>query len=192
MENEPPPLSFAQKTQQLVNFLKFICMTFSAPVEVWLRRGFGDRYFSKAALFSVVLIPFWGTLFPGTDLTLLFGFWWSYFIMLLFARIAMFRRWTRGEVEHTLYSGYSRLHRFFPRASELKIKETIEPMLVFIIGVVFLTMSPALGLYLMVASFAMAVSIRITMIETRQRLLQLTDAAFEQRELAEAFRRVFP
>lgn len=188
---ETPPLSFAQKLQRMTMILQWFCRMWTAPVEVWLRKGFGDKYFGTPAVFTVIAIPLFATFFPGSNVVGLLAFWWGYFAMLIHARVEMFRRWRRGEVEHTQYSGYSRLHRFFPRMSEEKMKGVVEPILVTMIGAVCLTFSPPLGAYLILAGWAMAMSVRITEMRDRDRLLAVTDAAIEQRQLAEAFRSVF-
>ncbi len=189
---EQQPLTFAQKMQSAVNWIQFACHTFSAPVEVLLRTGFGQNYFGLPALFSLLLIPLWGTFFPDCSLTPLFGFWWGYVAMMLVARIDQFRRSSRGEVEHTRYSGLSRLHRLFPRASELVVKGSLEPVLVLIVGFGILAVSPPLGSYLIVAGISMMVTVRIAIMDDRRRLQELSDAAIEQRQLAQQFRAVFP
>lgn len=189
---EERPMTFAQKMQSTVNWVQFACHTFSAPVEAWLRHGFGQNYFGVSALFSLLLIPLWGTFFPDSSLTPLFGFWWGYLAMMLVARIDMFRRWSRGEVEHTRYSGRSRLHRILPRASELAVKGSIEPVFVLILGIGVLTLSEPLGSYLIAAGISMMVSVRIAIMDDRRRLQELSDAAIEQRQLAHQFRAVFP
>lgn len=189
---DPPPLTFSQKLQWIAMLFQWFCRMWTAPVEVWLRKSFGDKYFGTPALFSVIAIPLFATFFPGTNVAPLIAFWWGYFAMLLCARVEMFRRWRRGEVEHTQYSGYSRLHRFFPRTSEVKMKGFVEPMMLAVTGGVCMTFSPALGAYLMTAGWALAMNVRITEMQHRERLLAMTDAAFEQRQLAESFRAVFP
>lgn len=190
--HEPPPLTYSQKLHRMAMLVQWLCRMWTAPVEVWLRKGFGDKYFGAPAAFAVLAVPLFATFFPESNIAPLVAFWWGYFVMLLYARVEMFRRWRRGEVEHTQYNGYSRLHRFFPRMSEQKMKGLVEPMVLIATGAACLTFSPALGAYLMTAGWAMAVSVRIMEIQDRERVLALTDAAFEQRQLAESFRAVFP
>lgn len=183
--------SFPQRMQATLAWLTLFLRMLIAPVVVWTRTGFGDRYFGFPAFFSLIFIPLWGTFFPDDNPLPLLVFWFGYIAMLAVARTAMYRRWLRGEIEHRYYNGYSRLHRLFPNASEVAMKETIEPGMVAVVGLLLVGLSPPLGMYLVFAGIGIAIDSLLIAMHQRARLLDLTDAAIEQRQLAEQFRSVF-
>lgn len=190
MFDQPPP-NLHQRMQMTLAWVLLVVRMLIAPVVVWTRRGFGDSYFGFPAFFALVFIPLWGTFFPDASPLPLMVFWFGYIAMLAVARYGMFRRWLRGEIEHRLYNGYSRLHRLFPNMDETTMKATVEPAAVFITGLLLLAISQPVGMYLAFAAIGIAIDTRIITMQERARLLDLTDAAIEQRQLTEQFRSVF-
>ena len=169
------------------NLLGFTANMLYWPVVVWTRSEFGSRYFGFASLFSLIAIPAFVEFFPEASPRPLMGFWWGYVVMLIIARLGILRRRAKGDRQHTLYSGYPRLCRLFPRLAESSAKAVVEPALVRGTGVAMLALAPGLGFYLIVAALAEGLSMQMALAGERVRFGELNDAMIEQQQLAARF-----
>src|SRR5262249_40365986 len=152
----------------------------ATPVEVMLHTGFGSRFFGVAGAIPVLLIPLFGTLFPGRDQRALLAFLGAYLLMCLVARAkSMFRKPESGV--HSKYSGRPYLLPLFPSLSEVAVKGIAEPIIVFACGVLVLPFDEALGAYLTFSALALFVIVNAAEARERSRAADLTDAMIEQR-----------
>lgn len=185
-----PPSGGLHDVRTATNVLNAFARTFSMTVEVFLRGGFGSRYLGMHAAGGIVLIPFWSVFWPREDCRPLLGFLFAYLAMCFLARLGMGWRALRGVRSHTRYNGRPRLLRLCPWMDEVRFKKQVEPVLVFTLGVLLLPLSQPLGSFLMVAAFALVVSVHMVDTYGRVRAMDMHDAFLEQRELAERFRRM--
>jgi hypothetical protein len=163
----------------------------ATSAEVFLRRGFGERYFGLQAAAVLLAVPLYGLLWEGHDLSLLMLFLALYIAAWCTARIGITRRRIAGAIEHSQYGGWPVLlsARPFRGMSELTAKRLVEPLFVLASGVGVAQVDPPLGSYLMLAAGGMAVSVRLAFGYQRARLVDMRDAFIEQKNLMERFRR---
>jgi hypothetical protein len=157
---------------------------------VFLHRNLGPRYMGLQAAAAVLLIPLWTVFWPHDDCRPLLWFLLAYLAMCFFARIGICWRFLRGRHAHSRYDGTPRLLRLLPWMGELRIKQFVEPALVFTIGVLLLPVSQPLGSYLMLVAFALFASVSTVQVYQRQRVMNLHDAFLDQREVVDGFRRM--
>jgi hypothetical protein len=167
-----------------------LCKTAGAPVETILHRNFGPRHFGVPAAAAILLIPFWSVFWPHDDCRPLLGFLLAYLVMCLFARLGIFWRGLRGRHAHSRYNGTPRICRLLPRLDEVQIKLYVEPVLVFLAGVLLLAITPPLGSFLMFSAFGLFASVAMVEAYQRQRTMDLHDAYLDQHAFADSFRRV--
>src|SRR5690606_1035140 len=120
--------------QRAASVLVLAAQTFSAPAEVFLRTGFGQRYFGVPAFLGFLTVPLWMLFWPEENPRPLLVFWGLLFVMQLRARIESAVMVARGRLVHTRYNGRPRLCRIFRSTDERKIKGCVESWLVMVSG----------------------------------------------------------
>jgi hypothetical protein len=174
-----------------VSWLAFGCHVLETSIAVFLRRGFGRRYFGLQALAVIPLLLIWATLWPESDSTPLLVFLGAYVMGCVVAQAESFRRQRQGEVQHSFYSGapcvmhWPILRRGF---SERAAKGVIEPVMVLIASWFVAQVDEPLGTYLMVAAVGTMLSIGLGRAAEERRLMDMRDAHIEQQNVAERFR----
>ncbi len=171
----------------------FACETLSVSVEPFIRARFGERYFGAQAAAAVLLIFLFPALAGASGGDGLMVFLVAYMLMVAVRRREAIKRKHQGDVIHSHYSGFPILMRRWPfhRVREERFKSMWEPALVFLSAVLFIPVSEALGLYLMVAAVGMLATATLREAYWAQRTLDMRDAYFEQKEAVERFRRGF-
>lgn len=192
-QQHPDPMASKKDFNQFLGVLTFIARTFAVTVEVFLRRpdSFGQRYFGMQAAAGFVLILFWPVFWEGHSSEPMLVFLLLYWLALLRARIstaARIRR--RGPQPHSHFNGAPLLQRVFRRTPEQRIKTGLEFLVVFLAGALLLPASQPLGAYLMFAAFGAGATSGMSGALQHRRSLDLHDAFVEQRDAAEAFRRM--
>ncbi len=187
-EPSQPGWTPIQDSKQAANVLVFVARALASPVEVFLRKRFGCRYFGVASLGGLVAVPMWMLFWPQDDPRPIMGFWLLYLVMQLRARLESMWMMHRGNIMHSRYNGSSRLARVFPKCSESTIKGGVEPAIVCIIGVLLMTVSEPLGSYLVVAGISLALTNSVIEAVDRVQAIEMHDAFIEQRALSERFR----
>lgn len=182
-----------EQYRSMGGLLAFICQALEASVAVFLRRNFGRRYFGRQAAAVLLIVPLWSLGWEGHDPRPLWVFLGLYVLGCLWARLATaWRVWRGHDQEHSYYCGtpgvlFWRLFR--GRLSEMQAKGTVEPICVFVIGLLLMPQSEPLGAYLMVAAFGVAASTNIARAYEEKRLLDMRDTFLSQRAFAERFRK---
>jgi hypothetical protein len=172
-------------------WLMFICRALAITVEVFLHEAstFGERYFGLPAAAAALALLCFPVFWEGHDVSLLFVFLICYAAICMTIRLKTFARRRRGgDQPHTLYSGRPRLLRLVRGMSEVKVKSMLEPMLVLLTGTLVLAINEPLGTYLLLAGFALLVSVNSTLAAERQRALDMHDAFIDQRGVVDRFR----
>lgn len=192
-QQQPDPIVSKKDFNQFLGVLTFIARTFAVTVEVFLRRAdsFGQRYFAMQAAAAFVLILVWPAFWERHSAEPMLVFLLLYWLGLLRARISTAARVRRGGPQpHSLFNGTPLLQRFFRRTPEQRIKTGLEFLVVFLAGALLLPVSQPLGVYLMFAAFGAGATSGMSGALQHRRSLDLHDAFVEQRDAAEAFRRM--
>ena len=180
---QPQPFGDMRKS---VNILLFCAQVVSAPLRAWLTvpgtwgARFVDWRFALGVAVQILAPPLF---FPRSDGRPLVAFWVATLVMLLVQRVAGVWRRRRGYVTHSQYTG-----KPWMPGNEIAAKGTKEPALCFCVGVIVLGPCPALGGWLIAASFAQACCVAWNETRDAARLRSLRDAEIEHRYLMERFR----
>lgn len=194
MNQQPIPTNGAEQFKVFASWLAFICSALAVSVEVFLHRSrsFGERYLGLQAGAAILVMFFFPVFFPDQDARPMLRFLGAYILMCGWVRLRVAGRVRGGKRcrphVHTLYTGRPWISSLLGRSSELAVKRGIEPMFVFLGGVMLVPVSEPLGAYLMVASFGLLASVNLNVNFERTRALDLNDAFLDQRSLADRFR----
>ena len=187
-QNQDTPAGWLFRNGPLL--ITLVIRSWAASVEVFLRRDFGSHYLGTQAALVIPLCVFWASLWEGHDARPLVIFLLCYLVFCVHARLGVWRRYLKGQHEHSHYNGWPRLMKLFPRSSERTIKLYVEPGLVFGIAFLIGNHNPPLCFFLFIAggaTFALNADIDT---HERWRARQMNDAAIEQQLVAEQFREV--
>ena len=176
---------------QGLGIVLLVIQALAASVEVFLRREIGSRYMDKQGALAVLLIPGWCLFWPEKDPRPLCWFLGAYLVMCARVRFTSLRRRLRGEEGHTRYNGWPRILSLplLRRLSEAKAKAVVEPLLVIGTGALVMNSNPPLGSYLVAAGCGLGLAHGAIEARERTRLMDMSDAVIDQRNLAERFRR---
>lgn len=181
-----------RKSEWALGLLSLITSCFAVSVVPFIRKDFGERYLGWLNLFFgytiVANFTFLGSVIMmlthkgGSEVMLVF--WLAFIAMSLYRRYEIFRKNKSGEKWHSMYMGTSILP--LPFSNEVVYKFA-EPILVFAVGHLLWTVSGQVGLWLMIAAFALAINNHIVYHNQRQAILDIRDAEIEARNISRAF-----
>ncbi len=163
-----------------MNLTMLVIQAYATSVEVFLHRGFGERYLGSQAALVFLLVPFHSYLLRDYDPRQLFRFLGAYLIACVLQRIGIIRRRWKGVARHSFYSGFPILATGNTRFDESCFKIWIEPFLVMLGGAVFISQDRALGTFILAAGFALYIKGRMMNQLDRIKLLDMQDAMFDQ------------
>ncbi len=174
--------------RQAANWLRFIVESWAVSVEVFLRREFGWNYIGAKGALVLLLVPMFMLLWPGHDLRPLLWFLGTYLVMCVVARAQAWQRRSRGDANHSYYSGRSWLMGIFRGCSEVTVKQWFEPLLVGIVAFLIGETNVPLAAYLLGSAVCLFMSTFGREQSVRQRAAAMNDAVIEQEIVAERFR----
>lgn len=184
-----PQLGFRERMQAVGGWVLFFSQVLETSIVVFLRRGFGARYFGIHALAVIPLVLVYTLLWHGHDVTPVLWFLACYCLMLGVARFGVVRRGIGSE--HSFYSGYPSVMKcrvFRGWLSERCAKTWVEPLMVLGAGALLTNVSEPLGIYIMLCAAGLVVSRQLAIAYMRNRVMDMRDSYMEQREVAERFR----
>jgi hypothetical protein len=190
---EPEPLFSKNEFNKFAGVMTFLTRSLAVTVEVFLRRSdsFGERFFGLQAAAGAACILVWPAFWEGHSAEPMLVYLALYWVALLGARIRSKARIRRGGPQpHTLYNGTPTLAKVWKRSSEHRIKTVIEPIYVACIALCFATISVPLAAYVALAGVCAAVSTGMSGALQHRRSMALHDSFLEQRDAADAFRRM--
>ncbi|MCL4718964.1 MAG: hypothetical protein KJ057_10890 [Phycisphaerae bacterium] len=190
---EPEPVASEKDFNNFLGVMTFVTRALAVTVEVFLRRSstFGERYFGLQAAAGTVFILFWPVFWEGHSAEPMLVFLALYWLALLTARMRTKARIRRGGPQpHSLYNGTPTLAKVWKRSSEHRIKTVIEPVYMACFALCLATISVPLAAYLALAGMCAAASSGMSGALQHRRSMDLHDAFLEQRDTAEAFRRM--
>ncbi|MCE9592333.1 MAG: hypothetical protein K8S99_17650 [Planctomycetes bacterium] len=189
MEEQQGSTGVMDQWRSGMSCIVFFARSLAVSVEVFLRRGFGERYIGLQAAVAMPIILFFGVFFPEDDPGPMLWFLLAYLVMCVRARIDGFRRRRRGELRsHSFYNGWPRLARVNPKFTESQVKRKTEPLLVLAVGYLVWQLNRPLGMYLILSAAALFLVAVLTERYERARAMDMNDAVIEQHRLAERFR----
>ncbi len=174
--------------RRAANGLQFVAESWAVSVEVFLRREFGWNYIGAKGAAVLLLIPMFMLLWPEHDLRPLLWFLVAYLAMCAVARAQAWRRRSRGDANHSFYSGWPLLMGIFRGCSEVTVKQWFEPLLVGTVAFVIGENNVPLAAYLLGAAVCLFMSVFTREQSVRQRAAAMNDAVMEQEIIAERFR----
>lgn len=180
--------SFVDRLRRDFNIMTLVAGGVAVTVEVFLRRRIGSRAFGARPLVGIVTLAIFSLLKPRVDPAPLQMFGVAVMVLCFVHRAAGERRAKRGERGHTRYNGEPWLAVLLPKLDEMTIKRTVEPLLLIGGGLLVHVANELLGLWLIFAGVAIAMTVRTEEYAERQRLMDLGDAMIEQRYRAERLR----
>lgn len=163
-----------------MNLAMLVIQAYAISVEVFLHRGFGERYLGSQAALVFLLVPFHAYLLRDYDPSQLFRFLGAYLIACVLQRIGIIQRRWKGVIRHSFYSGFPILATGNTRFDEPCFKIWIEPFLVMLAGAVLIALDRALGTFILAAGFALYIKGRMMNQLDRIKLLDMQDAMFDQ------------
>jgi hypothetical protein len=170
------------------NLPEFVMETWAVSVEVFLHRRIGARYIGMQGLAVILLVPIYFLVWQENDCTPMLWFMLAFLGMCCIARGKTLVQSRQNSPVHSRYSGEPILWRFFPRLSEERVKQCVEPPVVFAAGLLLCAVSEPLGVYLMIAAACMFFIVSANIAWWRQRSIDLHDSVIEQQQIAERFR----
>jgi hypothetical protein len=173
-----------------LNVMTFVARVGAVSMEVFLHSQIGCRYLGLQAVAVVVLIPFFGLMWPEEDQGPLMLLLLAYLMMCAMARLGSLSRRMRGIREHSRYTGLPHLVRYFPRIPEESVKRFVEPILVAVAGACAADFNAPLEHYLYFAAGCLFVSANLDDLWLRGQSTDLSDAVIEQQLSAERFRQM--
>ena len=174
--------------RQAANWLQFIAESWAVSVEVFIRREFGWNYIGAKGAAVLLLVPMFMLLWPEHDLRPLLWFLMAYLMMCVIARVQAFRRRSRGDANHSYYSGWPWAMGIFRGCSEVTVKQWFEPLLVGSVAFLIGENNVPLAAYLLGAAVCLFMSVFTREQSVRQRAAAMNDAVIEQQIVAERFR----
>ncbi|MGH7243429.1 MAG: hypothetical protein ACREJD_08445 [Phycisphaerales bacterium] len=194
MRQQPPPSNDSGGGfQASAGWAYLLCRALSITIEVFAHESgsFGERYLGIPAAFAALVIVLWtGFCVNVKDADAMIGFLLVYLFMVAVCRARVQLRLRKGgPVEHSFYTGRPWIMRFLGRLDEMRVKSVIEPLLAFAAAALATKyVSVALGGYLTLASFALLISMRLSMQIERTQALDYQDALIDSRRRAERLR----
>lgn len=188
-QTQQRPDDFLADMRNAFGWLTFVCRSLAVSVEVFLHSHIGSRYMGLPALGALLIIVLFPAGWPDADPRPTLYFAGAYLLLSFCARLDAASRCRKRIAEHSCYTGRPILLRWFPKADELQIKRTVEPILVMVVGILIRLLNEPLGTYLVLAGLGLAASVAINELQHRTRLMDIQDAVIDQRTIAEELRR---
>jgi hypothetical protein len=189
MTDHPLPSERDQDTRIALHLLFAIARVWGVSVEVFMHRDLGVRYPGWPGAAVLLFVPLYGCFWEGHDLRPLVLFL-AYFLIFCFVhRYAAWKRGGHKRPVHSYYNGKPVLCVWFRRLPELSAKQTVEPVLIGLLGILIAQVwNPPLGWYLVGAALSLTLLNATAQAVRKMQALDIHDAMIEQELLVECFR----
>lgn len=188
--NQTPPRGCVNDLRRMLRWIAFMCRAMAFSAEVFLHTGFGSKYIGVQAAavptFMLVYALFW----TGHNLIPLFAFLAAYVGMCVAALVDARSDQERRDRPPDHYSGFPRNMRNFVFLNECWNKCILEPVYVFVLGWLTTIFDEPLGVYLMIISAALFVSVNVTALFARTPVRESVQHSRKPRPLFVQVRRV--
>jgi len=184
-------LDVFRKFEWFFTLLVFFSSWFTVSVVGFLRKDFGERYFGPINLFFgytvVANFAFVGGVLGvaqgGTFSVLMLLCWLAFIGASIYHQLEIRRKNRAGQKWHTMYMGTSILPVPF---SDEAIQKWIEPVIVFIAGLVLVKLAPIVSMWLVISAFSLALNSHLVYFYQRQWFLDQSDAKIEAENISNA------
>lgn len=157
-------------------------------LKVFLHYRFGSQQPGLAGVLAfVILYGFIGSCPPYSPRPLI-GFAGLFLLALICRRIGAGLRSFRGDDEHSWFDGYSIVSRVLPFIGDETAKRYVEPLLSLGVAIACMPWSPPLGVYLITATFCLALTTHARAGIQYRQLKRMRDQYIEQKNRARSVR----
>ncbi|MCA9733712.1 hypothetical protein KC799_16370 [candidate division KSB1 bacterium] len=175
--------------QPLLFFFQAVTGWVSVTVEVFLRFDFGERYLSWLRLYFAYCLIVWFVFFNALANNL--GGWVGtviglFVIASLVHRTMIFMRNRRQEKWHS-YSpgvGWLEIALGWLHLSHSVIYRFLEPLLVLVLGFIFMAIDGVLGTWFVIAAFSLGIQRQLAYYTERNAILDVIDSQIESEQIA--------
>lgn len=176
--------------QKSMNLFVTICHIYSTSVEVFMRRGFGERYLGAQALFALFLIPLHMSFMQTEDPILIGATMLGYVGACIGHRGVTQARRRIGEIEHTYYDGWPIALGKKTTINEQDWKAWGDPIIIVLVGIFFAFADRGFGSFFITAGVAMFIKNHLIHQLHSAKVKDLYDNMIEQKQLAARFRQM--
>lgn len=179
-------------------FILTVLQTITVSVEVFIRVRMGERYMTilRATWMFCFFMLFWFVMSGWTEAFSTNGmsifYIVSFFLAMTNAVLAR-RRHSKNIELHSYYTGIPLLSVFFPNKKETTIKNFLEPLFLFVVGVILFSVGKyytyetyGLGAYIAIVSIVLFIKNQIEYDIARNRYLDVVDKKIESEMLNDA------
>lgn len=162
----------------------------AVTVEVFLHRRFGIHYLRHYAPLGTALMIVYAFCWPPEEAIPFLVFCGAFLATWLLTQLEVWRRFYRGDNEHSRYGGYPRLLRRHLAHREYRVKQFFEPMLVGCLGYLVCETNRPLGIFWMFAAACLFITNAYKRAWYTRQGIAMHDAVLEQHETADRFRQI--
>jgi hypothetical protein len=174
-------VSVEQDVRGMFNLACYLIDSWTLPIEVMIRHGFGARYLNHQCVVGLVMISLVGVTYPTENQLLLTIFFWAAVVMMFRERGQAKTARKQGKLVHSYYPGTSRL----PASKNGKpLTGFEEAVFVGMVGFPLSYLEKPLGTYLLIGAFCLAVKASMSRTYFDQRAQDLEDARISAEVLA--------
>lgn len=157
-------------------------------LKVFLHYRFGSQQPGIAGVLALVILVLFIGICPPYSPWPLIGFIVAYLAMLVCRRTGVMIRYMRQDEEHSWFDGYSVVSRVCPFITDEFAKRNIEPLIGIVAGIALAPFSPPLCVYLVMASFCLALTTHARDGIRYRQLKRMRDQYIEQKSRVQSFR----
>lgn len=176
--------------QKSMNLFVTICHIYSTSVEVFMRRGFGERYLGAQAVFALFLIPLHMSFMQTEDPALIGYTMFCYVVACFCHRVVTQHRIRTGQREHSYYDGWPIALGRKTTINEQDWKAWGDPIIIVLVGVFFAFADRGFGSFFITAGVAMFIKNHLVHQLHSAKVMDLHDNMIEQKQLAARFRQM--
>lgn len=165
----------------MFNLACFLIDSWTLPIEVMIRNGFGARYLNFQCLIGLLMISLVSVAYPAENQLLLTVFFWAAVVMMVRER---------GKARAARQQG-KLIHSYYPGTSRLPLKKCGKPLtgfeeaiLVGMAGFVLHFLDKPLSSYLLIGAVCLAVKASMSGMYFDQRTQDMEDARISSEVLA--------
>ena len=152
-------------------------------IVVFLRSGFGSRFFEPQGI-----VTFLSLAFLGTGFKVFWGYFWIWLFVLLGQRLETLRRHCKGVRNHSRFPGHPYMGMFMPGVKDVAGGFQAEPFICLFFGMVLATINLMLGVFVMAGFVSLAACMAIEAFHDGRRIQAMRDAEIEMQNLAGRYR----
>ncbi|MBX9653852.1 hypothetical protein K2Y11_09585 [bacterium] len=180
--------TFSEKMNAIEAVFNLVIGAGAVSGEVFLHRRFGKRYLGTQAFAVFLVVPIFAMFFPQDNPELLMSFLPVYLGMVILARLGIWWRHRKRDIEHSYYNGWPIFLRSSAIRNEYFCKQVLEPGLILAIAVWIAEWNRLFACYLLFVTFCLVFNNLRMRDQEQKRVMDVDDAIIQQQQLAERLR----